>query len=155
DPFAARAKDEPNPWASVDLEEVRAALPDNVYWKMSAPTKDPNVIREREEERERWNVEWGKVLSNTATEDEIAAYYAQRERVSSDYVQFATYLLKNYGKNLSQRDIGLLKVAVELHLARLEEIPRRMAEATERAKAHEAARQAWLADQAKFEGRRP
>src|SRR5262245_29379969 len=54
DDAAARA------WASVDMNEVRKAMPANLYWKMSAPTKDPDVIRAREEERERWNAEYGK-----------------------------------------------------------------------------------------------
>ena len=152
-PFAAGDRDADTPWASVDLEAVRAAMPDNIYWKMSSPTRDPEVLREREEERARWNVEYGKVLSNTATEEEILAYYGQRERLSSDYVQFATHLLKNYGKNLGQQDIGLLKVALELHLALLEEIPRQIAQATERSRAHAAAREAWLADQAAFAGK--
>ena len=61
---------------------IRAALPDNVYWKMSAPTKDPEVLRQREEERARWNVEYGKVLSNTATDEEIDAYYARRQQLA-------------------------------------------------------------------------
>ena len=138
------------PWASVDLEALRKELPDNLYWKMSSPTKDPVVLREREEERERWNVEYGKVLSNTATADEIDAYYARRYRLFSDYIDFATYLLTDYGDHLPQQDVGLLKVAIELNLARLEEIPRQIAEAHERREAHEAARRAWLESQKSF-----
>jgi len=147
DPFAGA---EDNGWANVDLEAVRRAMPDNVYWRMSAPTKDPEVLREREEERARWNEAYGKVLSNTATEEEIVAYYAHRDRLASDYVQFATYLLEHHGHDLSIRDLGLLKVAVELNLARLEEIPREMAEAQERRKAHEQAREEWRRDQEAF-----
>jgi hypothetical protein len=141
-----------NGWASVDLEAVRAAMPDNIYWEMSAPTRDPDVLRQREETRRRWNDEYGKVLSNTATEQEIRAYYAHRDRLASDYVELITHLLENYGRSLSLRDVGLLKVAAELNLARLEEIPRQLAEALERRQAHEAARQAWLRDQAAFDG---
>jgi hypothetical protein len=64
------------PWAKVDLNALRAELPDNLYWKMASPTKDPAVIEARARERERWNVEYGKILSNTATPDEIDTYYA-------------------------------------------------------------------------------
>lgn len=142
--------DEHNAWAAVDLDAVRAALPDNVYWRMSAPTTDPEVQRARDEERARWNEAYGKVLSNTASEEEILAYYQHRDRLASDYIQFATYLLENYGEQLSIRDIGLLKVAVELNLARLEEIPRQIEEANARRKAHDAAREAWLEDQSDF-----
>ncbi len=147
DPFADA---ESNGWAKVDLEAVRRAMPDNVYWRMSAPTKDPEVLREREEERARWNEAYGKVLSNTATEQEIVAYYQHRDRLASDYVQFASHVLENYGHDLSIRDLGLLKVAVELNLARLEEIPRELAEAQERRKAHEKAREEWRRDQEAF-----
>jgi hypothetical protein len=149
------ADEEHNAWAAVDLETVRQAMPDNIYWRMSAPTKDPEVLRVREEERARWNEAYGRVLSNTATEEEILAYYAHRDRLASDYVQFATYILENYGNDLSIRDLGLLKVAVELNLARLEEIPRQISEAQERRKAHEQAREAWLRDQADFTGTAP
>lgn len=97
-------------------------------------------------------MEYGKILSNTATEEEILAYYAERDRLYSDYVAFATYILENHGEQLSIRDLGLLKVAVELNLARLEEIPRQIAEANERRKAHQAPREAWLRDQADFAG---
>lgn len=147
--------DEHNAWAAVDLEAVRRAMPDNVYWRMSAPTRDPEVLREREEERARWNEAWGKVLSNTASEQEIVDYYTHRDRLASDYVQFATYLLENHGEQLSIRDLGLLKVAVELNLARLEEIPRQMAEAQERRKAHEQAREQWRRDQEDFADAQP
>jgi hypothetical protein len=146
DPFAGDA----NGWAHVDLEAVRAAMPDNIYWRMSAPTKDPDVLREREEERARWNVEYGKVLSGTATEEEIYAYYEHRDRLASDYVEFITHILESYGERLALRDIGLLKVAVELNLARLEEIPRQIAESLELRKEKAAVREAWLRDQAAF-----
>jgi hypothetical protein len=151
DPFG----EEYNGWASVDLDAVRKALPDNVYWTLSAPTKDPDELRRRADERARWNTEYGKILSNTATEEEIQAYYAERDRIYSDYIAFATYILENHGRDLSLRDVGLLKVAVELNLARLEEIPRQMREAQERSKAHAAAREAWLRDQAEFAGTPP
>lgn len=149
DPFDG---EERNAWAAVDLEAVRRAMPDNVYWRMSAPTRDPDVLRERAEERARWNEQYGKVLSNTATEEEIDAYYAHRDRLASDYIQFATYVLENYGEQLTIRDLGLLKVAVELNLAQLEEIPRQIAEAQQRRIAHEQAREAWRRDQAEFGG---
>jgi len=138
------------PWSVVDLKALQKELPDNLYWKMASPTSDPAVIEERDAERARWNVEYGKVLSNTATADEVDTYYAYRYRLSSDYVQFATYLLADYGDDLAPRDVGLLKVAIELHLARLEEIPRQIAEAHERREAHDAARRAWLESEAAF-----
>jgi len=154
DPLAALAA-RGEPWAAVDLNALRAELPDNLFWKMSAPTRDAAVLREREEERERWNVEYGKVLSSTASADEVDTYYAHRYRLSSDYVKFATLVLADYGERLSARDVALLKLAIELHLARLEEIPRQIEDAHQRREAHDAARRAWLEEQKAFEGRAP
>jgi hypothetical protein len=138
-------------WASVDMEAIRAALPDNTYWKMGAPTKDPEVLRWREEERARWNVEYGKVLSNTATAEEIDAYYAERQKLSNDYLEFIVHLLTNYGYQIPMRDVALMKLAAEMHLARLEEIPRQITEAQARREEHDAARRAWLEEQKAFE----
>jgi hypothetical protein len=141
DDAAARA------WATVDMDEVRKAMPDNLYWKMSVPTKDPDVLRARDEERDRWNVEYGKVLSNTATAEEVETYYEHRRRLSNDYIAFAAFLLLRYGRTLPERDVALLKMAIKLHMARLEEIPRQIAEAQTRREAHDAVRRAWLEDQ--------
>jgi hypothetical protein len=139
-------------WAGVDMDAVRAAMPENLYWKLAMPTQDAAILREREEIRARWNQEYGKVQASTATETEVRDYFAHRRRLSADYVEFTTYLLDHYGEVLPERDVGLLELAREMHLARLEEIPRKLSEALERREAHETARQAWLEEQARFEG---
>jgi hypothetical protein len=145
-------EDMETPWAAVDLHALQVELPDNLYWKMAVPTKDPVILDERQAERDHWNVEYGKILSNTATSDEIDTYYAYRYRLSSDYIQVATIILADYGDELEQKDVGLLKIAIELHMARLEEIPRQIEEAHERCAAHERVRQEWLASQKAFAG---
>ena len=139
-----------DPWAEVDLEQVRAALPDNLYWTVAAPTTDERVLEQRAAERARWNVEYGKVLSGTASEEEIRAYFDHKARVSADYTEFTTYLLDHYGETLPERDVDLLQLARRLHHARLEEFPRKIEEAFERKRAQDAARAAWLADQKAF-----
>jgi hypothetical protein len=138
-------------WASVDFAAIREALPDNTYWKMAVPTKDPDILRQREEARERWNTEYGKILSNTAGDEEIDAYYAERQRLSEDYLHFIVYLLTNYGYQIPARDVATLKLAAEMHNARLEEIPRQITEAHERHAAHDAARRAWQEQQHAFD----
>ncbi|MDX1649016.1 MAG: hypothetical protein R3263_04100, partial [Myxococcota bacterium] len=150
DPRAFGPDDPARAWAGVDLEAVREALPGNLYWKLAAPTRDAAILRERKEIRARWNDEYGKVLSNTASESEVRAYYAWRRRLSADYVEFASHLLDHYGDVLPERDVGLLELAREMHLARLEEIPRKLSEALERREAHEAVRRQWREDQARF-----
>ena len=110
-------------WARVDMEAVRSAMPDNLYWMLAAPTQDPKVIEARAKDRARWNEEYGKVLSNTATAEEVDAYYAHQQLVSSDYLEFVAHVLTHYGDAIPKRDAGLMKLAGEMHLARLEEIP--------------------------------
>lgn len=137
-------------WSNVDMDAVRAALPDNLYWQMSTPTTDEALIEERARERARWNVEYGKVLSGTGSEDEIRAYYDHKSRLSADYIELVTHLLDTYGSELPDRDVSLLQLARRLHLARLEEVPRKLEEAFERKRTQDAARAAWLADEAAF-----
>lgn len=135
---------------SVDLDEVRAALPDNLYWQSAAPTDDPAVLEERDREKALRNEQYGKILSGTGTDAEILAYYDQRMRASTDYVAFADHLLEHYGSDLSDQDQTLLHVAKRLHLARLEEIPRRIQEARERRAVQDEARRKWLEEEREF-----
>ena len=137
-------------WSHVDLEEVRRVMPDNLYFKLSVPTKDEAVLAERAAERARWNTEYGKILSGTGTEEEIRSYYDQQARLSGDYVEFTTYLLDHYRSTLVERDVGLLDLARRMHLARLEEMPRKVEEARERKRLQDEARAEWLADEAAF-----
>ena len=142
-------------WESVDLEEIRRVMPDNLYWQVARPTQDARVLREREDERARWNVEYGKVLSGNASEAEIQAYYAYRQRLSADYVEFTSYVLDQHGDDLSDQDVELLELARRLHLARLEAYPREIQRALERKQEQEKARADWLADQAEFGEKAP
>jgi hypothetical protein len=139
-------------WAHVDLEKVRSALPDNVYWESGIPTDDARVLEQREAERAHWNDEFGKVQSGTATEQEIEAYFDRRHRVSSDYVEFSKYLLEHYGSELPEQDVALLQLAQRMHLARLVELPRKLEEAHERRRQQDAAREAWRESEAEFAG---
>ncbi len=150
DPLSPVVEDTADQWARVDFDEIRRALPDSTYWKMAFPTKDPALLEERERIRAEWNAQFGKVQSNTATDEEIDAYYAEQQRISTDYVEFLVYLAEHYGNEVPRGEIGALKLAADLHLARLEEIPRKIAEAKERHTAHERARQAWLEEQKQF-----
>src|SRR5262245_18376974 len=136
----------------VDLDEVRTALPDNLYWTAAAPTSDPTLLEEREREKAFRNEQYGKVLSGTGTDAEILDYYDHRMRASTDYVALVDYLLEHHGSDLTDQDLTLLHVAKRLHLARLEEIPRRIQEARERRALQDQARRQWLEDEAKFRG---
>ena len=142
-------------WSHVDLDAVRAALPDNSYWHDMGPTQDQRLLDEREEQKKYWNEQWGKVLSGTGTEEEIRAYYEHRQRSSTDAIQFVDYLLEHRRDELTERDVAFLGLARRLHLARLQEIPRRLEEAYARKREQDEARAAWLADEARFRGDAP
>lgn len=151
-PEGEGAMDEPTPFASIDLEAVREALPDNLYWETAAPTQDPRLLGDRERAKTHWNDQYGKMLSGTGTEEEIKAFFDHRMQLSSDSVRFVDWVIEHQGDELSEQDLSLLHVAKRLHLARLEEVPRRMQEALDRKAKQDAAREAWLAEQREFEG---
>jgi hypothetical protein len=138
--------------AAVDLEAVRAALPENLYWQSFAPTNDPALLEEREREKAFRNEQYGKILSGTGSDAEILDYYDHRMRASTDYIQFVDHLLEHYGSDLTDQDLTLLHVAKRLHQARLEEIPRRIQEARERKAQQDEARRAWLEQEREFRG---
>jgi hypothetical protein len=150
-PEGGLAMDEPPSFASIDLEAAREALPDNLYWDTAAPTQDPRLLGDRERAKTRWNEQYGKVLSGTGTEEEIKEFFDHRMHLSSDTVRFVDWVIEHQGAELSEQDLTLLHVAKRLHLARLEEVPRRMQEAFDRKVEQDAAREAWLAEQREFE----
>jgi len=127
----------------VDLAKLREELPDNLYWKLGAPTKDPQVLQQREEETRRWNALLGKVLSNTATEEEIHQYYEHRREVSEDFIQFASRVLEQYGPRLPEQERGLYELSIRMHTTRLEEIPRETDDALARKQRQDQLRENW------------
>jgi hypothetical protein len=75
-------------YGALDLGEVcaRGARPDNLYWEQGVPTKDPEVLEKREQEKNPHATKsTAGVLAGDANEDEVNAYYDYRQRLSSDY----------------------------------------------------------------------
>ncbi|QSQ24193.1 hypothetical protein JY651_04265 [Pyxidicoccus parkwayensis] len=127
----------------VDLKALRAKLPDNLYWTVAAPTEDPQVLKQRDEDSRRWNDVYGKVLSGTATEEEIRQYYSHRRQVSEDMMAFANTVLADYGDRLPEQERGLYELSVDMHRTRLAELPRQEQEAFARRQEQERRREAW------------
>jgi hypothetical protein len=127
----------------VKLEALRAEIPRNRYWLDSAPTKDPEVIARREREAAAWNELYGKVLSGTATTDEIRTCVDHRRQVSEDAIEFAQRVLAEHGSELPDRDRGLLELAIEMHSTRLAELPRQESEARARKDEQDRRRAVW------------
>lgn len=147
---AAPSEDTADQWARIDFDEIKRALPDSTYWKMAFPTSDESIKAEREKIRAEWAAQAAKIQSNTATDAEIDAYYAEQQKVSTDYLEFLVYLADHYGNLVPRGEVGALKLAGEMHLARMEEFPRKIAEAKERRAAHDKARDEWRAQQQQF-----
>lgn len=130
----------------VDLAKLRERLPDNLYWELGVPTKDPAVLQKRAEEERRWNGLFGKVQSNTATEQEIRQYYEHRRAVSEDFIEFASLVLQEYGPQLPEQERGLYELSIRMHRTRLEEIPRQTEEALARKRDQDQRRENWRGD---------
>ena len=127
----------------VNLARLRERMPDNLYWKLGAPTEDPEVLRERESEERRWNTLFGKVQSNTATEAEIQEYYAHRRQVSEDFIAFARAVLDEYGAQLPEQERGLYELSIRMHTTRLQEMPGQIDDALARKHAQDGRREQW------------
>lgn len=136
-------QEDPAPRALVDLEELRAELPDNLYWSESAPTDDLALVDRRHADKARRNDLYGKILSGGATRDEIDQYYAYRERVSRDYIVISQRVLERYGDTLSEEERGLYELSINMHGMRLQELPRAKSDAYARKAQQETARAAW------------
>ncbi|WNG16469.1 hypothetical protein F0U63_18725 [Cystobacter fuscus] len=127
----------------VNLEKLREQMPDNLYWELAAPTKDPQLLQRREEQARRWNALLGKVQSNTATEEEIHQYYEHRRAVSEDFIAFASRVLQEHGAQLSEQERGLYELSIQMHRTRLEEIPRQVEDALARKETQDRRREEW------------
>ncbi len=137
-------------WDALDLQAIRRRMPENLVWTLTIPTDDPEVLESRRQARQYWEKLYGRVYSNTASVEEVHAYYAHQQQRSSDYIEFTSYVIDNHADDLREQDLKLLHLARNMHSARLQEIPRRQAEALARRDAHAKAREAWLADQERF-----
>ncbi len=155
------AQHEPVPYieglvfGDIDLREARELMPDNLYWKLGAPTKDPAVLEAREQEKSRRNQEYGKVLSGDANEDEVRAYYDYRTRLSSDYLEFADFMNRRFRDSLTDEFKGLLDLSIKLHTARMAQIPADLADALERARNQAKIREDWRREQEEFGSAQP
>jgi hypothetical protein len=120
----------------VNLDALRARLPDNRYWALGAPTSDPAVARARAERAARDNTALGRIQANEAAPDDIRAYYTERRAISRDYLQVAELVLAEQGDRLPPRDRGMFELSVNLHRARLQQIDRDEADALARLDRH-------------------
>jgi len=141
---AVESSQEPSTEYPVKMEELRASMPDNLYWELDAPTKDPQVLQKRAETLRKWNELFGKVQSGDASEEEIHRYYDYRRKVSEDSIAIANRMLTEYGDKLPERDKGLLALSIQMHQDRLKEVPRQTEEALARKQLQDQRREEWI-----------
>jgi hypothetical protein len=133
--------------ADLDFEALRRETPDSLYWLMAAPTKDPALLEARARNREERNRQYGKVVSNTATVEEIHDYYAYRRKLSEDYIEVLQLILDEHGDELSERDTGLFELTISLHTARLAELPSKLDDALRRKAEYDEVKKEWQEQQ--------
>jgi hypothetical protein len=131
----------------VDLTRLREKIPDNLYWRLDAPTQDGQLLQARAEEKQRWNVLFGKVQSGTATDEEVQQYYAHRRQLSEDYIEFAQLVLAEHGAQLPEQERGMYELGIRMHGTRLGEIPRQLEQARERKALQDRRREEWRSKQ--------
>lgn len=128
----------------VNMDELQAKTPGNLYWELEAPTKDPEVLQKRAETLRKWNEVFGKVQSGDASEEEIHRYFDYRRKASEDAIAIAQRMLTEYGDKLPDRDKGLLDLSIRMHQDRLKEVSRQTDEALARKQLQDKRREEWI-----------
>lgn len=128
----------------VDLEHLRQRLPDNLYWREWVPTREPEELRRRAEEKQRRSALYGRIQANEASEEEIRGYYEHRRQASEDAIAFASLVLQEYGSKLSEEEQGLYALSIRMHRTRLEDLPQQLEQALARKQAQDRRREQWL-----------
>jgi hypothetical protein len=134
---AVSAKPDP-----IDLSRLRQQLPGSGYWRDDVPTSDPAEAARRVEEERRWNALYGKVLSGTASGEEIDRYYDHLRGRSQDYLRLAEAAL---GQPLPERERALLELAARMNRERLAALPREREQALARKRLQDQRRAGWRA----------
>lgn len=137
-------------YGEIDLREALALMPDNLYWKLGAPTKDPEVLAEREAERKRRNEEYGRVLAGDASEDEVRAYYDYKKKLSSDYLEFAEFMARRHRDSDNKEFVGMLDLATKLHAEKLAALTGELEDALARARERAQIREDWRRQKEEF-----
>lgn len=129
----------------VKLDALRARMPDNLYWRVAAPTNDPELLAARAARERDLEARRGRITAGEASEQEIRDYFDERRRESQDFVALAREALTRYGDELTDRDRGLFGLGAKLHEEKLAEIDRSIADALARKRVQDERRAAWRA----------
>lgn len=139
-------------WGDIDLREARELMPDNLYWKLGAPTKDEKVLAERDAEKARRNQEYGRVLAGDATEDEVRAYYDYRRRLAADYVEFSEFMQRKLRDSPNEQLRSMIDLALKMNADRLRQLAAEQEDAIARSQERAQVREDWRRQQEEFRG---
>ena len=137
-------------YGEIDLREARELMPDNLYWQRGAPTKDPEVLAARDEERRKRNEEYGRVLAGDANEDEVKAYYDYKKRLSSDYLEFAEFMARRHRNAENKEFVGMLDLATKMHAEKLKQLDAELEAALALSRQRQKAREDWQRQKEEF-----
>lgn len=129
----------------LNLSSLQAAMPENLYWSLGAPTHDERALEARAAHSRRRNEALGKLQAGEASDEELDAYFEAQRRLHQDYLELCTRVLEDYGEELPEQDRGLYELGARMHRDRLAELPRQRAEALERKRAQDRRRAEWEA----------
>ncbi|MEO1171484.1 MAG: hypothetical protein AAFX94_05445, partial [Myxococcota bacterium] len=90
---------------------------------LGAPTEDADTLERRKRWKEHNATLKGRIVSGTASDEQIEEYFLRREQMSQDFVAFATRVLEEYGEALPEEELGLYGLSVRMHTTRLEGLP--------------------------------
>ncbi|PKL39633.1 MAG: hypothetical protein CVV44_05275 [Spirochaetae bacterium HGW-Spirochaetae-1] len=68
------------------------------------PAMNSEEQSRKNEDRERRNRVYGRIISNRASENEVHRYYNEQSEITADTVELLEFILDRYGNTLSEKD---------------------------------------------------
>ncbi len=112
-------------------------LADTFPGNLALPPITDEDREQKKLERNKRNLDFGKISANKSTEQEILAYYDHQRRLSEDSRQILEFVLAEYGSRFSEKNMKKHKFLLAQFKKRLEYIPIKEAEAVARLRSGE------------------
>ncbi len=107
-------------------------LADTFPGNIALPPITAEARERKKRERHERNLEFGQILANKSTEQEILAYYNHQRRLSEDSKQILEFVLAEYGNRFSEKNIKKHEFMLAQFKKKLEFIPLKESEAIAR-----------------------
>ncbi|MBI9091578.1 MAG: hypothetical protein JEZ12_20400 [Desulfobacterium sp.] len=107
-------------------------LADRFPGNIALPPVTAEARERKKRERSERNLEFGKIVANKSTEQEILAYYDHQRQLSEDSKQILEFVLARYGDRFSEKNIKKHEFMLAQFKKKLEYIPVKESEAIAR-----------------------